>query len=348
MTVRLTGVRGPLTGRTFELSDQPLTIGRAADNHIAVASPRASRRHAQIRREGAAFVLYDLGSANGTLVNGQRVQRAVLQPGDLIDIGDEVFRFEAAHPQDATVLGAPAAPPPPAPSPYPPVSYPPAAAPPTAPVPAATPYPAQPGTPPYAYPPQPVSPLRQQPPPTGYTPGYAPGYAPPLAAKRSGRFWLLATAFLLTLVCVIGAVGAVVFRESLRDLPVIRDMPDIGGVCPEKTNDPAMQDQIGDVQRAVFALTFNGNSGWVQITANSDRLDPIPATCMISDGRYVITLKNNDGMSMPPGVTLTLRLQFNNDRLMTGEVSVSAQEYLTTGDVTMQRLGGPGQPGRSP
>ena len=146
MPPHLSGIRGPLTGRTFALGDQPLTIGRAADNLVVIASPRASRHHAHIRREGAAFVLYDLGSANGTLVNGQRVQRAVLQPGDQIDIGDEVFRFEAAHQQDATLLSAPQAQPPAYPSqPQAPPAYPPQAQPPA--------YPSQPQAPP-AYPPQ--------------------------------------------------------------------------------------------------------------------------------------------------------------------------------------------------
>ena len=161
MPPHLSGVRGPLIGRTFALGDQPLTIGRAADNLVVIASPRASRHHAHIRREGAAFVIYDLGSANGTLVNGQRVQRAVLQPGDLIDIGDEVFRFEAGHQQDATLLSAPQAQPPAYPSqPQAPPAYPPQAQPPA--------YPSQPQAPP-AYPPQahpPSTRRRQRLPPT--------------------------------------------------------------------------------------------------------------------------------------------------------------------------------------
>jgi len=161
MPPHLSGIRGPLIGRTFALGDQPLTIGRAADNLVVIASPRASRHHAHIRREGAAFVIYDLGSANGTLVNGQRVQRAVLQPGDLIDIGDEVFRFEAGHQQDATLLSAPQAQPPAYPSqPQAPPAYPPQAQSPA--------YPSQPQAPP-AYPPQ-TPPLptrrRQRLPPT--------------------------------------------------------------------------------------------------------------------------------------------------------------------------------------
>lgn len=246
MTARLIGVRGLLTGRTFDLSDQPLTIGRAADNHIAIASPRASRHHAHIRREGAGFVLYDLGSANGTLVNGQRVQRAVLQPGDLIDIGDEVFRFEAAYQQDATMLGAPAAAPPPyAPppasrQPYPPASYPPSPAQPPAPT--APPYPSQPGqqpaaypspayppqaqTPPAAYPQHPSPAYPQQMPPAGHPPMYAP---PPPRTKGGGRSCLLVVVLLLALVCMAGAAGAFVFRDRLGDFPGIGTLPGIGG-----------------------------------------------------------------------------------------------------------------------
>ncbi len=258
MTSRLIGVRGPLAGRTFELSDQPLSLGRAADNHIAIASPRASRHHAQIRREGAAFVLYDLGSGNGTLVNGQRIQRALLQPGDLIDIGDEVFRFETAHQQDATVLGPPAStphpyasqPPPSPPYPsapqqaHPPGSYPPPTVPHT-PISGATPYPPQPSAYPSSYPPQapqpaaypPQTPAAPQPaayppqapaayppqmPPAGHPPAYA---SPPPRARSGGRSCLLMVVLLLALVCAAGAAGAYVFRDRLPILSGIIDRP---------------------------------------------------------------------------------------------------------------------------
>ncbi|WP_448540124.1 FHA domain-containing protein [Roseiflexus sp.] len=235
MPPHLAGVRGPLIGRTFALGDQPLTIGRAADNAVVIASPRASRHHAHIRREGAAFVIYDLGSANGTLVNGQRVQRAVLQPGDLIDIGDEVFRFEAGHQQDATLLSAPQAQPPAYPS-QPPTApaYPPQAQPPA--------YPPQPQAQPQMRPPAPPYPPQstapsypQQTPAQGY-PGYGPPaghpsmYAPPPPrTKSSGRSCLLVIIILLALVCVAGVAGAFVFRDRLRDIPGVSDLPGIGG-----------------------------------------------------------------------------------------------------------------------
>ncbi len=272
MSPHLAGIRGPLTGRTFALGDQPLTIGRAADNTVVIASPRASRHHAHIRREGASFVLYDLGSANGTLVNGQRVQRAVLQPGDLIDIGDEVFRFEAGYQQDATLLSAPQAPPPaypsqPQPSPYPPQAQPPA-------------YPPQPQAPPPAYPPQLQAQPQMRPPAPPYPPqsaassypqqtpaqgypgygppaGHPPMYAPPPPRARSGgRACLLMIVLMLTLVCVAGAAGAFVFRDRLRDIPGIGDLPGIGG-NPSGIAPPPVQTgsaTVGSGQAAAISM----------------------------------------------------------------------------------------------
>ncbi|MFQ3683883.1 FHA domain-containing protein [Roseiflexus sp.] len=268
MTSRLVCIRGPLMGREFDLGDQPFALGRAADNHIIIASPRASRHHAQIRREGAAFVLYDLGSGNGTLVNGQRIQRALLQPGDLIDIGDEVFRFEAASQQDATVLSPPASAPhpyasqPPSSPPYPsapqqahpPGSYPQPAAPHT-PVPGATPYPPQapaayPPQAPAAYPPQAPAAYPPQMPPAGHLPAYA---SPPPRAKSGGQSCFLVVVLLLILVCAAGAAGAYVFRDRLPILPGIDRLP---GNLPTMTRPPVQTGSaiVGSGQAAAISM----------------------------------------------------------------------------------------------
>ena len=69
------------------------TLGRAKDNEVYLLDPRLSRHHARIVREGERFVLEDLGSRNGTVLNGERVERAVLKPGDEIQIGDSSIRF---------------------------------------------------------------------------------------------------------------------------------------------------------------------------------------------------------------------------------------------------------------
>ncbi|MEU3483828.1 FHA domain-containing protein [Streptomyces sp. NPDC033754] len=96
MPPRLVGHQGSLTGQRFPIGSTPLTLGRNGDNSIVIVGGNVSRFHAEVRREGHGFVLYDSGSINGTRVNGVRVTSHELQPGDLIDIGTETFRFEAA------------------------------------------------------------------------------------------------------------------------------------------------------------------------------------------------------------------------------------------------------------
>ena len=101
MTARIVAVSGPLSGRIFPLGNTPITFGRSPDNTIVITSQRASRRHAEIRREGGVYLLIDLGSSNGTVLNGQLIQRQILRPGDTFVIGDEIFRFE--EPAGATL-----------------------------------------------------------------------------------------------------------------------------------------------------------------------------------------------------------------------------------------------------
>ncbi|MFB7938563.1 FHA domain-containing protein [Streptomyces sp. NPDC056049] len=96
MPPRLVGHQGSLTGQQFPIGTSPLTLGRKGDNSIVILGENVSRFHAEVRRENHGFVLYDSGSSNGTHVNGTRVTSHELQPGDLIEIGTETFRFEAA------------------------------------------------------------------------------------------------------------------------------------------------------------------------------------------------------------------------------------------------------------
>jgi Ca-activated chloride channel family protein len=69
-------------------------IGRASANEIVIQDERVTRTHAVINWQGQAFVLVDMGSTNGTLLNGKRIDRATLTHGDTIAIGPAVFRFE--------------------------------------------------------------------------------------------------------------------------------------------------------------------------------------------------------------------------------------------------------------
>jgi hypothetical protein len=80
--------------RTYQLHKQSVAIGRLPECDIVISDPGASRRHATITREdGSEYVLTDLGSTNGTLVNDEPVGEHVLSDGDRITIGNTVLEF---------------------------------------------------------------------------------------------------------------------------------------------------------------------------------------------------------------------------------------------------------------
>jgi len=83
--------------RVIELQDC-LTIGRSSGNHLVVAHQRASRKHAEIRRVShGVYKVFDVGSRNGTWVNGQRISGSrELQDGDQIVVGGTTLRFISA------------------------------------------------------------------------------------------------------------------------------------------------------------------------------------------------------------------------------------------------------------
>ena len=81
-------------GTRHELDGGRATIGRSKDCDIQLADPNASRRHAELRQEGAAYWLIDLDSTNGSQVNGHRTARAKLESGDVITIGSTDLTFD--------------------------------------------------------------------------------------------------------------------------------------------------------------------------------------------------------------------------------------------------------------
>ncbi len=83
-------------GRRVPLGEQTVVLGRMADCDVVVADPRSSRRHAEIRPSGSGFVISDLGSMNGTVVNGAAIREQPLADGDEIRLGNTVLRFEAS------------------------------------------------------------------------------------------------------------------------------------------------------------------------------------------------------------------------------------------------------------
>ena len=71
----------------------PATIGRSAENTIAIPHPTVSRVHAKLSAEDGVWTLEDLGSANGIIFDGNLVDKMVLNPGDCFQIGVVTFRF---------------------------------------------------------------------------------------------------------------------------------------------------------------------------------------------------------------------------------------------------------------
>lgn len=83
--------------RTLPLSQPITSLGRSLNNDVVIDDPRISRRHAQIRRRAGRYVIYDLGSSGGTLVNGVRVSECLLASGDVISLaGVEIVYGEDA------------------------------------------------------------------------------------------------------------------------------------------------------------------------------------------------------------------------------------------------------------
>jgi hypothetical protein len=82
--------------RTVRLGREIVTIGRLRDCDVVLADPGASRRHAQIRHENGEYVLRDLGSTNGTIVNGVVTPSHALREGDRITIGATELEFRTS------------------------------------------------------------------------------------------------------------------------------------------------------------------------------------------------------------------------------------------------------------
>ena len=87
---------GKEAGRELPLRPgEELILGRGKAAHVVLDDEKTSRRHARVLCQGGELILEDLGSANGTLLNGKKVQRAALQNGDLIRIGQCGFKVVA-------------------------------------------------------------------------------------------------------------------------------------------------------------------------------------------------------------------------------------------------------------
>lgn len=96
LATKLVVTEGPLAGRTIQLNGQPLLIGRAQDAGLVLEDDYASGRHARLFPQGSRWFLEDLGSTNGTFVQGNQLTRTMaIDPGTPVRIGKTVMELKA-------------------------------------------------------------------------------------------------------------------------------------------------------------------------------------------------------------------------------------------------------------
>ena len=100
---------GKGAGQTVPLVRYRTTFGRAADSDFVLSDKKSSRSHAQIVLTRGLASLVDLGSSNGTLVNGLPVRKTFLNSGDRIEMGDNAFVFYEGQPETELPPSEPAA-----------------------------------------------------------------------------------------------------------------------------------------------------------------------------------------------------------------------------------------------
>ncbi len=94
---RLVMLAGPTPGAEFPLDQERLTVGRAEDANISINHNSVSRLHCEIHALGdGRFEIVDKGSSNGVRVNSAELRRGIVEPGDVIELGDVKFKFIGA------------------------------------------------------------------------------------------------------------------------------------------------------------------------------------------------------------------------------------------------------------
>lgn len=92
---RVVVIKGADEGKQFELADAVVSVGRDGTNHLRLHDTEVSRRHAEFRQQNDGYLLVDVGSANGTFVNNQKITEATLQPGDHIGFGQTLLVYSS-------------------------------------------------------------------------------------------------------------------------------------------------------------------------------------------------------------------------------------------------------------
>ena len=92
--------------RVFEVEGSVITIGRSSENHIQIDDLNSSRHHCEIHESDGTYELVDKDSRNGLFVNGRRVRRRALEPGDKLEVGTTIIYFERVAEPAAEPVGA--------------------------------------------------------------------------------------------------------------------------------------------------------------------------------------------------------------------------------------------------
>jgi predicted component of type VI protein secretion system len=212
---RLIVRRGPQPNQIYELSKDVITLGRDITNDIVINDPEVSRHHTRLTRGGGGYTLEDLGSTNGTFVNGQRLMGArPLSGGDQVGLGETVtlsyestVAMAADLGQRPTMVGSSPA----APQPFYQDR-------PATPQPGAPPYPTQ--QPAATYSPSP-------PPPPQYQQQY-PYQEQPLPTNTGMGRWFFIGCGCLIILCIVLTIGAAIVIDSNKDLrcnlPIVRNI----------------------------------------------------------------------------------------------------------------------------
>lgn len=199
---------GPNPGETFSLTGNEIYIGRDVNNDIVISDQEVSRKHARISMQAGGYVLEDLGSTNGTYVNGQRLMGPhVMRPGETIMLGENVsLVLESVYDADATMISQPVPAPSFDPAPPPQETY----IPPT--------------QQPYAAPSQPA----QVAPSAG-----TPYYEPPQEEGRDYRtYYIAGFGCLLVLLCLVVAGGYAFDTLNLYCTPPFDALSPLIYTCP--------------------------------------------------------------------------------------------------------------------
>ncbi len=98
---RLVVLSEGLTGRTHELKAEQTTVGRLEDNSFQVPDPSVSSHHCEVILKGQEVLVRDLGSTNGSFINGERITEAMLRPSQILRLGQVEIRLEGDVPAAA-------------------------------------------------------------------------------------------------------------------------------------------------------------------------------------------------------------------------------------------------------